>query len=113
MTSPAPLVPMISALEVGRLLGISARAVYDLHATGRLPAYRIGRAVRFEVADVEAFKAACRVTVQPFDAGRAPGRPRTAMTAGMDATAELRKLFQDAKAPKRKPRLARPRGGGR
>jgi excisionase family DNA binding protein len=57
-------VSMLTAAEVATQLGLSPRAVYELHASGRLPGYRFGRAVRFEPADVEAFKAACR-TVLP------------------------------------------------
>lgn len=48
---------MLTAADVARTLGISARAVYDLAASGAIPTYRFGRAVRFDPADVEAYRA--------------------------------------------------------
>lgn len=45
---------MITAKQAGLILGVSARAVYDLAASGRLPSYRpLPGAVRFDPADVE------------------------------------------------------------
>lgn len=52
----------LNAAEVGELLGISSRFVYDLFKTGKLPGYRHGRAIRFAPADVEAYRASCRFT---------------------------------------------------
>lgn len=51
---------MLTAAEVGVQLGISARTVYDLHASGAIPGYRFGRAVRFEQPDVDAYRKSCR-----------------------------------------------------
>ena len=53
---------MLNAATVAQQLGISARAVYELHAAGRLPGYRFGRAVRFDPADVETYRTSCRST---------------------------------------------------
>jgi predicted DNA-binding transcriptional regulator AlpA len=55
---------MLKAATVGQLLGLSARAVYDIPEHD-LPRYRLGAgrgAVRFDPADVEAYRAACRST---------------------------------------------------
>jgi len=54
---------MLTAQQVAQMLGLSARAVYDLAASKRLACYRVGAggsAVRFEPDDVAAYKAACR-----------------------------------------------------
>lgn len=56
---------MLTAKEVAALLGLSARKVYELASSGKLPSYRFGDAVRFDPVDVEAFKASCRVVVRP------------------------------------------------
>ena len=63
MTHPA--VPMLTAQQVADALGLSRRAVYDLADAGLLPCYRMGvgrGALRFDPADVEAYRAACRST---------------------------------------------------
>lgn len=54
---------MLTAVAVAALLGISRSKVYELARSGRLPMYRIDDAVRFDPADVEAFRASCRSTV--------------------------------------------------
>lgn len=56
---------MLAASDAANRLGLSARAIYALHAAGRLPGYRFGRALRFEPADVEAYRAAHRVAASP------------------------------------------------
>jgi excisionase family DNA binding protein len=63
--------PLINAAKVAALLGISPRAVYDLTYSGRLACYRIGGAVRFDPADVEAFKQSCRCEVRPAKVSKA------------------------------------------
>lgn len=48
---------MLTAAEVGMVLGITARTVYGI-PEDRLPRYRLGSgacAVRFDLADVEVF----------------------------------------------------------
>lgn len=59
---------MLTAAQVGAMLGLSPRKVYDMARSGEIQCYRFGDAVRFEPADVEAYKASCRVVV------RDPGR---------------------------------------
>lgn len=51
---------MLTAGEAARLLGLSARKVYALAGEGQIAAYRFGAAVRFDPADLEAYKAKCR-----------------------------------------------------
>ena len=52
--------PLLTAAQVATLLGLSVRAVYDLAASGELPSYRFGSAVRFAPEDVETYKTKCR-----------------------------------------------------
>lgn len=59
-TNPAPL--LVDSVRAGEMLGVSSRTIFALNATGELPAVRIGRAVRYRVADLEAF-CARRATV--------------------------------------------------
>lgn len=51
---------LLSASDVAHQLGISARQVYDLAASGTLPAYRFGRSLRFEPSDIAEYKTSCR-----------------------------------------------------
>ncbi|MCC0042781.1 MAG: helix-turn-helix domain-containing protein [Rhodobiaceae bacterium] len=56
---------MLTAAQVAHQLGLSARAVYDLAASGLLACYRLGAgggALRFAPEDLEAYKARCRST---------------------------------------------------
>lgn len=66
---------MLTAAAVATMLGLSARAVYDLADSGRLPCYRLGAgggALRFDEQDVEAFKRAMpQAPVQPMPTARA------------------------------------------
>ena len=39
--------------------------IYELASSGQLPSYKFGGAVRFDLADVEAYKAACRSAGTP------------------------------------------------
>lgn len=49
----------ISAPEVGDLLGVSKRHIWGLNASGRLPSpVRLGRAVRWDRAEIAAWFAA-------------------------------------------------------
>lgn len=64
---------LIDAAEVARLLGVSRRMVYDLVSSGRLRCYRFSsRAVRFDVADVEALRRASLVEAPRVPACRPP-----------------------------------------
>ena len=55
--------PMLTAGEAGRVLGLSARTMYALAAAGKIASHRMGLgdgAVRFDPADIEAYKHSCR-----------------------------------------------------
>ena len=56
---------MLTATEAAKQLGLSARKVYDLHASGELAGFRFGRAVRFDPADLEAYRTSCRSVGTP------------------------------------------------
>lgn len=51
---------LLTARQVAAQLAISRRMVYDLAARGDLPSLRIGSTVRFDQADVDTFRNACR-----------------------------------------------------
>jgi predicted DNA-binding transcriptional regulator AlpA len=54
---PEPLA--IDAADVGKLLGVSERHVWSMNSRGRLPRpIRLGRAVRWRVAELQAWLAA-------------------------------------------------------
>ena len=55
----------IDAKAAASMLGISARKVYELANSGRIPCYRIDTAVRFDPQDVEAFRKSCRSATTP------------------------------------------------
>lgn len=55
---------MLSAAEVAVLLNISRRHVYSLNARGELPGYRFGGSLRFDQAEIDAYRTRCR-TVAP------------------------------------------------
>lgn len=92
---------MVNAVGAAELLGVSRRMVYDLFASGRLCGYRYSaRAIRFDLADVEAFRQGCRVEVVKVPACRPP----TARVEAKDASAGLRELFAAAGVkPRRRP----------
>lgn len=57
---------MLTAAEAGKVLGLSARTMYDLAKAGRVKCYRMGvgaGAVRFDPADLEEYKRTCQSSV--------------------------------------------------
>jgi excisionase family DNA binding protein len=42
----------LNVQQVAELLGISKKKVYQMAATGKLPSFRIGKAVRFDAQDL-------------------------------------------------------------
>src|SRR5579871_1910293 len=42
----------LNAQQVAELLGLSKKQVYEMAATGKLPSFRIGKAVRFDAQDL-------------------------------------------------------------
>lgn len=91
---------LITAQDVAARLGISRRMVYDLAATGALPSYRFGGALRFDPADVEAYKQACRVERDPVRV-----RPPTVTLKVSDPDNDLLRYFERAGV---RPRLRPP-----
>jgi len=94
---------LLTASDVGRQLGISRRAVYDLAYSGRLICYRVGAndgAMRFAPADVESYLASCRSTGQKLTSAGALSSTATLRAADTD----LLDCFRKAGV---KPRLTR------
>jgi excisionase family DNA binding protein len=63
MSSSAEAHTLLKAAQAGRLLGLSARTMYALAAAGKIACHRMGvgdAAVRFDPADLEAYKQSCR-----------------------------------------------------
>lgn len=56
--------PLLTARELAELLGLSASTVLDWFEAGRLPGFKLGRAVRFRESEVEAWLEAQRVGVR-------------------------------------------------
>lgn len=46
---------LVDSREAARLLNVSERALWELGATGKLPRVRVGRSVRFDLADLRSF----------------------------------------------------------
>lgn len=94
---------MLTAAQVAERLGLSKRKVYELAQSGKVPCFRFGDAVRFEPADVEAFKNSCR-----SDGTRATSAGAMSSTAVFKAGAnELLAYFQRAGvAPRLTPTIA-------
>lgn len=51
----------LTAKQAALELTLSPRKVYELAATGKLACYRFDGAVRFDSADIEAYKQSCRL----------------------------------------------------
>lgn len=57
---------LVDSREAARRLAVSGRTIWSMANDGRLPVCRIGRAVRFRVADLEAFaQCEARLVVDP------------------------------------------------
>ena len=51
----------LSTKEAARRLGITPRTLYRFIDNGDLPAYRMGRVIRLQQSDVDAYIEKCRV----------------------------------------------------
>lgn len=85
---------MLTASEVARLLGLKPRTVYALG----LPCYRFGRAVRFDPADVEAYRASCRSAGTPATSAGATNSTATFKAAATDLAACFPRGWSQAQA---------------
>lgn len=54
-SSVRSLPPVLTVSEVAEYLRVTTKTVYALVKQGRLQSFRVGRAMRFHRADVEAF----------------------------------------------------------
>ncbi|WNC17092.1 helix-turn-helix transcriptional regulator [Brevibacillus brevis] len=61
--------------EIAKLLRISKLTVYDLIKKGELPAYRVGRQMRVDASDLEAYKARAKSGYKPFSAAGSQAQP--------------------------------------
>lgn len=46
---------LLSADETSKLLGVSTRTLYTLSAQGKLPCIKVGRSVRYDPRDIDAY----------------------------------------------------------
>ena len=93
---------LLTAAEAGERLGISARTVYAIAKAGKLACHRLGvgnGAVRFDPADLEAYKSLCR---SPATTQAAGSSSLTASSPERDASA-LTDYFRKA-GRKRRPK---------
>ena len=102
---------MLKAPAVAAMLGLSARAVYDLADRGILTCYRLGAgrgAVRFAPEDVEAYRTACRSIGTPATSAGATSSTASLRVSG----SELRDCFRLAGVkPKLTPSTAKSPAG--
>lgn len=47
--------PFVNVATVAELLGVPISFVYEKAASGQIPAYRVGRYLRFRVSEIEAW----------------------------------------------------------
>ena len=90
----------ITAREAAARLGLSSRKLYELAASGKLACYRFGGAVRFDRADLEAYRASCRSPVTtlakpPIEAAPAPAPVVYELMHPEPTKQELRKQKKD------------------
>jgi excisionase family DNA binding protein len=55
----------MSSAATARRLGLTVRTIYKLVDTGKLPAYRFGRVIRFRSHEVDDFIDRSRVATRP------------------------------------------------
>ena len=90
---------MLTAEQVASSLGLSVRKVYAMAQAGELPCYRFGSAVRFDAADLEAYKLQCRSRATT----RAAGTSSLTASSPDGASALTRYFRQAGREPRRKP----------
>ena len=56
-----PEIVWLSTLKAANRMGITTRTLYRFIDRGDLPAYRFGRVIRLQLADVDRFVEQCRV----------------------------------------------------
>lgn len=84
MSDVPPEPVWLGTQEAARRLGITARTLYRFIDEGAIPAYKLGRVLRLQLADVEAFLESTRV--RPGDLEHLyPERKRADATDESDA----------------------------
>lgn len=73
MVQESPVLDLVSPADAAAELGVSVRRIYDLIASGRLPAARIGHRLVVERAGIDAWEKARSPGGQPFSPRRAWG----------------------------------------
>lgn len=99
---------MLTAREVAAMLGIKPRTVYDI-PLDQLPRYQLGAgrgAVRYEPADVDTYKAACRSAGTPATSAGASSSTALLRVADTGLAAYFRAA---GVKPKLTPTSAKPR----
>lgn len=98
---------MLTASEAAAYLRISTRKMYAMAASGEVACHRFGAAVRFEQADLDAYKQSCRLPATTRAAGS------TNLTASLpERDSGLTAYFRKAgREPKRKPTTSEKRQG--
>jgi excisionase family DNA binding protein len=59
--APSADIEWLSTQEAARRLGITTRTLYRFVDQGEIPAYRMGRVIRLQANDVDAFIAGSRI----------------------------------------------------
>jgi excisionase family DNA binding protein len=59
--APSADIEWLSTQEAARRLGITTRTLYRFVDQGELPAYRMGRVIRLQAADIDEFIAKSRI----------------------------------------------------
>lgn len=54
-TPTHPLLHLLPAPDAARVIGVSERTLFTLTKGGKIPAVRIGRAVRYDPVDIQKF----------------------------------------------------------
>jgi putative molybdopterin biosynthesis protein len=84
--------------EIAHILRVSKLTVYDLVKRGELPAYRVGRQMRVDAADLEAYKEKAKSGHKPVPAmpersaqpgGEADSSPRSLIISGQDISLDI------------------------
>lgn len=91
---------MLTAAQAGKVLGLSARTMYDLARAGKVACHRLGvgdGAVRFDPADLEEYKRQCRSPATTPAAGCSSLTASSPEPAGSALTAYFRKAGREPK----------------
>lgn len=64
---------LLSPVEIGEHLDVTAETIRRLHRSGRIPGYRVGRKLRFDLTEVrEALRVASTTPAPPTPAPAGP-----------------------------------------